>query len=166
MQHTKGLPGHTVPPLFHLKRPCRAVPPPWPLFPQFSSVSLPSVSSLPFRHFSFSFAKLCHNCSTTSSTMTPPTFIDIIWRKRNTEMIEMWGEKPPKTVAPPYSPNPWAESVKFLARDPSCEYFRGHRGDFSISFWKLRYGPIYRVLRAKINISASRMKFKNRLGAP
>ena len=54
-----------------------------------------------------------------------------------------------KTVAP-HSPNAWAELAHFLARDPSCEYFQGYRGDFWISFWKLRYGPIYRVLRGQI----------------
>ena len=47
-----------------------------------------------------------------------------------TETIEIQGEKPQKSEHPPYSPNAWAELAHFLARDPSCEYFRTHRGDF------------------------------------
>ena len=56
---------------------------------------------------------------------------DVYGQRERTESIEIQGENHLKTVAPPpYSPNAWAELAHFLARDPSCEYFQGHRGDF------------------------------------
>ena len=45
-------------------------------------------------------------------------------------------------LPPPYSPNAWVTMADVLARNPSWEYSPGHRGDFRISSWKLRYGPI------------------------
>ena len=80
---------------------------------------------------------------------------------------------------PPYSPNALVKLADFLAGNPSWGYFPGHRGDFWISPWMPRYRPIFGLLRAQIrvqetgkncsffrHISASKMKFKNRLGAP
>ena len=49
---------------------------------------------------------------------------------KSTEVSELQGEKPRKRSTPPYSLNAWGELAHFLARDPSCEYFRTHRGDF------------------------------------
>ena len=58
-----------------------------------------------------------------------------------TEVSEIQGEKPQKRSTPTYSPNAWAELAHFLVRDPSCEYFRTHRGDFLISSSEPRYEP-------------------------
>ena len=51
-----------------------------------------------------------------------------------TEGPEIEGAQGSKSLAPPpYSPNAWVKLADFLARNPSWEYFPGHRGDFWIS---------------------------------
>ena len=57
-----------------------------------------------------------------------------------------------KRSTPTYSPNAWTDLAHFSAREPSCEYFQTHRGDFRILSWKSRYGHIWRFLRGRIGV--------------
>ena len=57
-----------------------------------------------------------------------------------------------KRSTPTYSPNAWTDLAHFSAREPSCEYFQTHRGDFRILSWKPRYGHIWRFLRGRIGV--------------
>ena len=47
-----------------------------------------------------------------------------------TEVPEIQDVVGTKSMAPPYSPNAWAELAQILGGSPLGEYFQGHRGDF------------------------------------
>ena len=70
------------------------------------------------------------------------------------EVSEIQGEKSSKPWATPKQPKRLGRigSYFFLARDPSCECFQGHRGEFWISSWKPRYGHIRGFLRGQIGV--------------